>query len=89
MVLFVTSVDRAFSESERIFLENVKQFRKKILVVLSKIDILETEEQLSDVSNFVKNNFKELLEIEPTLYPVSSKLALSAKLEVTSYYKNK
>jgi len=54
--------------------------KKKIVVVLSKIDILETDTQLVDVKNFVTKNFKDLLEIEPLIFPVSSKLALNAKL---------
>ncbi|EFA81448.1 hypothetical protein PPL_05436 [Heterostelium album PN500] len=41
MVLFVTSVDRAFSESERVFLSNIRAWRKKIVVILSKADLIE------------------------------------------------
>ena len=41
LVLFVTSADRPFTESERIFLEQIKDWGKKIVVVINKIDLLE------------------------------------------------
>ncbi len=44
------------------------------------LDTLEGEDQLADVKEFVSNNFKDLLNIEPLVFPVSSKLALNAKL---------
>lgn len=84
LVLFITSVDRAFSESERQFLQNIEQYRKKIICILSKIDILETENEINEVIQFLKNSFKGLLGIEPIIFPVSSKLALRAKLQTES-----
>jgi small GTP-binding protein len=82
MVLFVTSTDRAFSESERIFLDHIKQWKKKVLVVLSKSDLLEDPNQLNEVAQFVSVNFKTLLGIDPVIFPVSSKLALRAKTDI-------
>lgn len=80
MVLFVTSVDRAFSESERIFLDRIKQWKKKVVVVVSKVDLLDDmDTQLAEVVTFVTKNFNALLGIEPIIFPVSSKLALKAK----------
>jgi len=38
LVLFVTSADRPFSESERLFLEGVRQWGKKIVIAVNKID---------------------------------------------------
>ena len=46
LVLFVTSADRPFTESERAFLEAIRDWGKKIVVVVNKIDILETEDDL-------------------------------------------
>ncbi|GAM26670.1 hypothetical protein SAMD00019534_098450 [Acytostelium subglobosum LB1] len=88
MVLFVTSVDRAFSESERSFLANIRAWRKKIVVVLSKADLIEhnpmsdAAADLAEVTKFVQENFNNLLGVSPVLFPVSSKLALKAKLTV-------
>ena len=41
LVLFVTSADRPFTESERAFLETIRDWGKKIVVVVNKIDLLE------------------------------------------------
>ncbi len=38
-VLFVTSADRPFTESEREFLESIRQWGKKVVLVLNKADL--------------------------------------------------
>jgi small GTP-binding protein len=40
LVLFVTSADRPFTETERAFLEQIRDWGKKIVIVINKIDIL-------------------------------------------------
>eukprot|EP01121_Diplochlamys_sp_Union-15-3_P017019 TRINITY_DN5919_c0_g1_i2.p1 TRINITY_DN5919_c0_g1~~TRINITY_DN5919_c0_g1_i2.p1 ORF type:complete len:359 (-),score=46.95 TRINITY_DN5919_c0_g1_i2:529-1605(-) len=79
LILFVTSTDRTFSYSEKKFLELVKDYNKKIVVVLSKIDQLETEQELAEITKFISENSRTLLSIEPLIFPVSSKKALAAK----------
>ena len=49
LVLFVTSADRPFTESERLFLDGVREWGKKILVVINKVDLFETPAQLEEV----------------------------------------
>ena len=46
LVLFVTSADRPFTESERAFLEAIREWGKKVVVVLNKADLLETKEDV-------------------------------------------
>lgn len=75
LVLFVTSVDRPFSESERAFLEEIRNWGKKIVVVLNKIDLLENDAQLNEVTTFISGNASRLLGIEPLIFPISAKLA--------------
>jgi small GTP-binding protein len=41
LVLFVTSVDRPMTESERLFLERVRAWGKKVVIVLNKTDLLD------------------------------------------------
>ena len=43
LVLFVTSADRPFTETERAFLEQIRGWGKKVVVVINKIDILESD----------------------------------------------
>ncbi|HEU4451426.1 MAG TPA: dynamin family protein, partial [Longimicrobium sp.] len=42
LVIFVTSADRPFTESERGFLEQIRAWGKKIVLVVNKVDILAT-----------------------------------------------
>ena len=79
MVLFVTSADRPFTESERAFLSGIRDWGKKIVVVINKIDILETEEETARVVEFVAGNARTLLGADPQVFPVAARPALRAK----------
>lgn len=79
LVLFVTSADRPFTETERAFLEQVRGWGKKIVIVINKVDILENEREIDAVRSFVADNARSLLGFNPEVFPVSSRLALRAK----------
>ena len=79
MVLFVTSADRPFTESERAFLEGIRDWGKKVVVVVNKIDILETPEAVLEVVDFVRVHATKLLSSEPEIFPVSARQALKGK----------
>ena len=79
LVLFVTSADRPFTESERAFLESIRDWGKKIVVVINKIDILETEGDVARVLAFVSENARALLGASPDMFPVAARLALRGK----------
>ena len=78
LVLFVTSADRPFTETERAFLEPVRAWGKKVVIVINKIDIL-TAPQAGEVRNFVADSARVLLGFSPEIFPVSARLALKAK----------
>jgi small GTP-binding protein len=80
LVLFVTSADRPFTETERSFLEQIRAWGKKVVVVINKVDILEGERQIDEVRTFVATSAQALLGFDPEIFPVSAKLALKAKL---------
>jgi small GTP-binding protein len=86
LILFVTSAERPFSESERVLLQNIQAYRKSIVVVINKMDVLDTsggdhgKEQKQAVVDFVTDKASELLGARPVVIPVSSRNALSAKL---------
>jgi small GTP-binding protein len=86
LVLFITSSDRPFTESERAFLEQIRDWGKKIVIVINKIDILHTEEDLGEVRKFVAENAQHLLGISPEIFPVSAREALLAKLGQPQYW---
>ncbi|HET8840268.1 MAG TPA: dynamin family protein, partial [Ktedonobacteraceae bacterium] len=79
LVLFVASVDRPFTESERAFLERMRTWGKKIVIVLNKIDLLSTEPEVQEVLTFVGENCKSLLGFEPQIFPVSTFYAKQAR----------
>ena len=78
MILFITSVDRPFTQSERAFLERIRSWGKKIVIVLNKIDMLRKPESLNEILTFVRDNCKSLLGFQPDIFPVSAHLAQSA-----------
>jgi small GTP-binding protein len=79
LVLFITSADRPFTESERIFLERIRDWGKKVVVVVNKIDILADQNELDEVTTFISENARILLGVTPDIFPVSARSALQAK----------
>jgi small GTP-binding protein len=79
LVLFVTSADRPFTESERGFLEQIREWGKKIVFVVNKIDILTRPEDQQQVLDFVRENATGLLGEAPRLFAVSARDALAAR----------
>src|SRR5574341_293512 len=76
LVLFVTSVDRPFTESERQFLEHIREWGKKIVFIINKRDILENDAPgLKQVTEFVIENAQRLLGFTPEMFAVSAKRA--------------
>src|SRR5947209_16135714 len=71
LILLVTSADRPFTESERAFLEGIRRWDKKVLIVLNKADLLRTPADLTRVVNFISENCKRLLGFQPEIFPVS------------------
>jgi len=81
MVLFVTSADRPFTESERRFLELISGWGKKITIIVNKIDILETSEERQKVLDFVREHARETLQVTPQVFGLSARKAARARRE--------
>ncbi len=79
LVLFVTSADRPFSESERTFLEHIRQWGKKIVIIVNKIDLVPEAADRRQILDFVRTNARNLLGVDPQIFAVSTRLALQAK----------
>jgi small GTP-binding protein len=79
LVLFVTSADRPFTESERQFLTVIRDWGKKIVVVINKIDLFETDADLQQVLDFVAEHAATALGSAPDTFAVSARLAMRAK----------
>ena len=81
LVLFVTSADRPFTESERGFLEQIREWGKKIVFIVNKIDILNRAEERDEVVRYVRDNAAGLLGEAPEIFPVSARQAQEARGE--------
>ena len=79
LVLFVTSADRPFTESERQFLGVIREWGKKIVLVINKVDLLDTEADLQQVLAFVAEHARDAIGSAPDTFPVSARLAMRAK----------
>ena len=79
LVLFITSVDRPFTESERQFLELIKDWGKKVVVIINKTDIINSEKYLQEIIAYVATNTKKLLGVEPPVFTLSAKDTLIRK----------
>ena len=71
LLLFLTSADRPFTESEKQFLTLAKSWGRKVLLVVNKVDLLEKQSDRDQVRAFVTQNAKEVLGLEPPVFMVS------------------
>ncbi len=76
LVLFTTSADRPLTESERQFLEKILAWKKKIVIVLNKTDIIENE--VEEVRGFILKHAAGILGDVPELFLVSARQAQRA-----------
>src|SRR5947209_5499314 len=71
MIMLVTSADRPFTQSERVFLEGIRSWDKKVMIVLNKADLYRTQADLANAMAFIHDNCKRLLGFQPEIFPVS------------------
>lgn len=76
LILFVTSADRPFTESERAFLTEIRDWGKKIVFVVNKVDILSDRGEVEEVMRFVREHGEALLGESPQVFAVSARAAL-------------
>ena len=79
LVIFITSSDKPLTESECQFLNLLKgKWGRKVLFILSKID-LKTEEEQREIISFIEKNCYKLMGFEPKILSMSSLEAFRAK----------
>ncbi|HET8775187.1 MAG TPA: dynamin family protein [Thermoanaerobaculia bacterium] len=72
LVLFVTSIDRPLSESERKFLEYIREWGKKVVFVLNKIDT-KPDDEILQVVDYLRVNVRAIFGFDAVIFPVSTK----------------
>ena len=85
LLLLVTSADRPFSESERTFLQHTQQYRKKVVLVLGKVDLLTTDDERRQVVQYVAQGAAEVLGEPPTVLVASTKQGAQGVKAVVEY----
>ena len=78
LVLFVTSADRPFTESERRFLELIRSWGKKVVLVVNKIDILDDAER-QKVLSFVGEHAQKTLNVTSEVFGIAARDAFRAR----------
>ncbi len=77
--MFLLAVDPPISQSEIVFLKDVRQYVEKIFFIQNKIDYLSEEERKESMA-FSKDVIEEAFGTDGIrVYPVSAKMALEAK----------
>ena len=79
LVVFITAADRPFTETERLFLTAIRDWGKKIVIVVNKVDIFSADSEREEVLAFVRTAARDLLGLSPDVLPVSARLAQRAK----------
>jgi GTP-binding protein EngB required for normal cell division len=75
LTVFVTSIDRPFSESEHQFLNLISErWRKQVLFVLTKIDTHDPGD-VPKVVEYIRENCRKFYDFEPLVFPISAKRA--------------
>jgi small GTP-binding protein len=79
LILFVTSADRPFTQSEADFLNFIRAWGKKVVLIVNKSDLL-TEPELQQVLEFVQKGADQTLGQVPPIFAVSARLARQGDL---------
>jgi small GTP-binding protein len=74
LILFATSADRPFTQSEADFLRYIRAWGKKIVLVVNKMDLLKPTEQ-QEVMNFVLKGSKDTLGQQVPVFGLSARMA--------------
>jgi small GTP-binding protein len=79
LVLFVTSADRPYTQTERSFLELIEGWGKPVAIVVNKADLLETDAERAQVVEYVRTNARETLGHAPPIFTVAARAAKRAR----------
>jgi hypothetical protein len=77
------AADRPFTESEVQFLRYIRQWGKKVVFLVNKLDILASEDEVAEVQRFVADNARAVLGVDSArVLPIAARSALAAKLDL-------
>ena len=78
-IVFVISIDRPLTDSEREFLELISiKWKRKVIFLLNKIDTKD-DSDVQDVMAYLRQEVSRILGLEPLIFPLSVKQAFQGK----------
>jgi GTP-binding protein EngB required for normal cell division len=78
LVVFVASAERPLTESGRMFLQQIRRWGSKVVMVANKTDLLNDESGPAAIRSALQERAREALDVVPPTFPVSSLLARRA-----------
>lgn len=79
-VIFVTSVEAPLSETEKNFLQDIRQHVRKLFVVVNKMDLVQAGER-AELLDYIQKEIAQTVGVHDLpLHPLSASQALTAKL---------
>ncbi|NLS77195.1 MAG: hypothetical protein GXY76_08050 [Chloroflexi bacterium] len=78
-VLFVMSATHAFAETDRLYLELIREYGTKVVILLNQIDLLNGDAEIKQVTDFVAAQSQQMLRFQPVIIPVSARWALESQ----------
>lgn len=81
-IFFVMAATHAFAETDRLYLELIRAYGTKVIIILNQIDALEEPEQIQEVTAFIGEQAENLLQFQPRIIPISARWALEARTEI-------
>lgn len=83
LVFFITSCDRPLTQTESTFLQDIRSWGKKVVILLNKTDLLEDPADREHVAAFVSENVERILGNPVPVLPVSARSARRARSEMS------
>ena len=72
IIFFLTSVSQVLSKSEKKFLDYIRKWNKKAVIILSKKDLVNNDD-LEKIEKYLKSHFEKEFGYVPVVIPTSSK----------------
>jgi len=79
LVLFLTSLLRPYAASEHDFLSRIHAWGKSVVIVVSHADLAREPDQIERVREYVREQARRGLGVEPRIFVVSASEALAAR----------
>ncbi len=79
LLIFVSSADRPFSESEAGFLSTIQRWRKKVIFAINKADLLPSADDERAVIEYVASHAAKACGQSVPVFPIASRIAFALR----------